>query len=64
VAVHERIAFYEALEQHRGKPLIAYVTSTRPQADGLIAQDAIPELQRQLESLPKDANDLDLLVVS
>lgn len=46
------------------KPLIVYVTSIRENAQGQIAQDVIPELLNQLQKLPKDANDLDFLVVS
>ena len=64
MALTERIVLYQKLETLRGKPLIVYVTSIRDQAQGLIAQDAISELLNQLQILPRDTADLDLLVVS
>ena len=45
-------------------PLIVYVTSTRPNAEGQIGQDAIGELLIQLEKLPSETKNLDLLLVS
>ena len=60
----ERIKLYERVELHRGKPLILYVTSIRHGASGQIAQDVIAELLNQLQALPRDTSDLDLLIVS
>ena len=60
----ERIALYRQIETLRGKPLIVYVTSIRENAIGQIAQDAVSELLNQLQSLPRNIEDLDLLVVS
>lgn len=63
MALQDRLKFYDELEGYRGKPLIVYVTSTRANAAGQIAQDVIPELIGQLHSLPA-AEDLDFLVIS
>jgi serine dehydrogenase proteinase len=60
----ERVGLYQQIEQLRGKPLIVYVTSIRQSAEGQIAQDAVTELLMQLQILPRDTADLDLLVVS
>jgi len=60
----ERIELYRQLEEKRKKPLIVYVTSLRENAAGQIGQDAISELLAQLETLPADAKDLDLLLAS
>jgi Serine dehydrogenase proteinase len=60
----ERIQLYQQVEKLRGKPLVVYVTSIRQFAEGQIAQDAITELLSQLQTLPRNISDLDLLVVS
>jgi hypothetical protein len=60
----ERIALYTQIEAIRSKPLIVYVTSIRENASGHIAQDAVAELLNQLQALPRDVEDLDLLIVS
>jgi hypothetical protein len=64
MALSERIALYQQIEHLRGKPLIVYVTSIRANAHGQIAQDAVSELLNQLQSLPRNVQDLDLLIVS
>jgi len=63
MAFQDRLRLYANLEGYRGKPLIVYVTSTRANAVGQIAQDVIPELINQLHSLPA-TEDLDFLVIS
>lgn len=60
----ERTALYHDLEQKRGRHLIAYVTSIRPNAVGQIASDAVPELLYQLQALPPPSDAVDFLVVS
>ncbi|WNL47903.1 hypothetical protein RKE25_09855 [Dyella sp. BiH032] len=64
MGLQQRVALYRELEQHRGKPLVIYVTSTRENSAGQISSDAIPELLTQLHALPPDTQDIDLLVVS
>lgn len=60
----ERLVHYRALEARRNKPLIAYVTSSRPGAAGQMAGDSVPEILRQLQVLPAGTEDLDFLIVS
>jgi hypothetical protein len=62
--IQERVALYRQLEAHRGRPLIAYVTSTRGNSAGLIASDAVAELLLQVEALPAGTEQLDFLIVS
>ncbi|HEY1474014.1 MAG TPA: hypothetical protein VGF53_08025 [Pseudolabrys sp.] len=64
MGLSDRIQLYEKVEKIRGKPLIAYITSTRYNAPGQIGQDTISELLTQLQTLPRDTTDLDLLLVS
>jgi len=60
----ERAERYRQIEAERGRPLIAYFTSTRQQAEGVMASDVIPEFCRQIINVPDDATEIDLLVVS
>lgn len=60
----KRKKLYEELERVRERPLIVYVTSTRPGVESKMLPLAVPELLDQLNALPKDAGKLDLLVVS
>jgi hypothetical protein len=64
VGLAERIPLYQKLEAKRKRPLIVYVTSTRPNAEGQIGQDAIAELLTQLQQLPVGSKALDFLIVS
>lgn len=59
-----RKELYEKIEKHRGRPLIVYATSARPNAQARIAADAVREFVDQLFSLPKDSKNLDILVNS
>lgn len=52
------------IEECRGRPLICYVTSDRPGAQGTIQADVIPEFIDQVAAIPSDAKSLDLLIVS
>lgn len=61
----ERRKLYKELEKARGdRPLIVYVTSTRPGIESKILPDAIPQLLDQLDAIGKDKKAVDLLVVS
>lgn len=64
MAFNERTELYRQIEVLRGKPLITYVTSTRPLASGLISSDAILELTRQIKSIPAEHQEVDMLIVS
>ncbi len=60
----ERVELYRQIEEERGRPLITYVTSSRPNAEGVIASDVIPEFCRQILEIPEDERKIDLLIVS
>ncbi|MEN6518644.1 MAG: hypothetical protein ABFC38_10685 [Methanospirillum sp.] len=60
----ERAELYRRIEEARSRPLVTYVTSSRPQAEGVIASDVIPELCRQILAIPRDIKKVDLLIVS
>ncbi len=62
--VAERIARYEAIEKHRGRPLIVYATTTRPNVGGQMAADAVRGFIDQLDSIPTDVNHIDVLIHS
>lgn len=60
----ERLALYREVETRRKRPLIVYVTSNRQNGNGQIAADSVPELLDQLQRLPREARELDLMIVS
>jgi len=64
MAIAQRVALYAELETLRERPLIVYITSSRYGASSMMAGDAIPEFQDQLERLPADTKKADVLVVS
>lgn len=64
MSIATRLTLYREIEALRGCPLIAYVTSTRPNAQGGMATDVIPEILDQLLALPSECKQVDLLVVS
>jgi hypothetical protein len=59
-----RVDLYNKIEEIRGRPLITYITSSRMNASGLMAADVIPELCKQINTIPKERTDVDLLLVS
>lgn len=60
----ERKILYKEIEKHRERPLIAYVTSGRQGAQGMISSDATRCFAEQLFKLPKETKKIDLLVNS
>jgi len=64
MSLENRLKIYRRLEQERGRPLIVFVTGDRKNAEAGIASDSVRELLYQLQALPKDTDDLDLLLVS
>jgi hypothetical protein len=64
MGLKERLDFYGKIERHRKRPLTVYVTSKRDGVNAAMASDALPFLIDQLELLPKDATELDFLLVS
>lgn len=64
MSYQERAELYKKIEAERGRPLIAYVTSIRPNAGGQIAQDVLSELIRQVNQIPSEQREVDVLLVS
>lgn len=64
MALQERLALYAEVESARNRPLLVYITSARQGSSGLIAADTVPELLLQLQALPPNTTELDLLLVS
>jgi len=68
MSYQERLTLYRDIESSRGRPLICYITSIRPQASGgigaQIAGDVIPELIKQINLVSAEHQELDFLVVS
>lgn len=64
MSLASRIQLYKKIEQERGRPLIAYVTSQRTNASGQMGADVIPEICDQVLALPSKARAVDVLIVS
>src|SRR5689334_17511388 len=64
MALLERVELLKKIEAARGRPVITYITSPRPGAAGAIAGDMVNELMSQLNVLPPNTKQLDLLIVS
>lgn len=64
MAYSERKKILDKIEQLRGRPLIAYVTSLRQNLNAQMSSDVIHEVTKQLLAIPKEAKDLDFLIVS
>lgn len=47
----DRFFAYRAIENHRGNPLIVYVTSTRPNVQGMMAPDAVRQFIDQIDAI-------------
>ena len=52
----ERQKIYKSIVSMRKKPLIAYVTSIRPNLSGHMAGDAISPIIEQINKIPKSYN--------
>jgi len=55
---------YAAIETFRKRPLIVYATSTRPNLAAFMAGDAVRELIDQVDSIPLDIKQIDVLIHS
>jgi len=60
----QRLELYKKIEDIRGRPLLVYITSLRPNASGQMAPDVIPEIIQQIVNIPESQKEIDLLVVS
>lgn len=64
MAYEQRKPLLEKIEAHTKRPLLVYVTSHRPGASGVIAGDTTRIFIDQILALPKNTNQLDLLIHS
>jgi hypothetical protein len=64
VDLAERRKRYKAIEAYRKRPVIAYATSTRANINAMMAGDAVREFIDQLDALPADTKQIDVLVHS
>jgi Serine dehydrogenase proteinase len=64
VELSERRARYKAIETYRKRPLIVYATSTRTNVGAMMAGDAVREFIDQLDILPAEKREIDILVHS
>lgn len=59
-----RKSLFEQIENIRQRPLIAYVTSIRPNLSGQMAGDSIDHIIKQIQQIPMDKREIDFLVIS
>ena len=59
-----RKVYFNQISQKRGKPLISYVTSIRPNLGCNMAGDAIIPVIEQIDRIPKEINEIDFLIIS
>lgn len=64
MSYNERKKLYQDFSKERGNPLIVYITSGRPGADGRIAQDAIRQFVLQLDLFKDPIKNIDLIINS
>jgi ATP-dependent protease ClpP protease subunit len=60
----KRKELYQAHENVRHRPLIAYVTSVRQNVSSKMASDAITTIIEQINQIPQDKNKIDFLIIS
>ena len=61
---NDRKELYKKIEELRGKPLITYVTSIRPNMSANMAGDAVSQIICQIEAIPESVKDVDFLIIS
>lgn len=59
-----RKELYSEIEEKRNRPLVAYITSIRPNASASMASDAIQGIIKQVQIIPAERKDVDFLLVS
>lgn len=59
-----RRALYRAIEEYRGRPLVVYATSTRPNVPAQMAGDSVREFIDQIDAVPLGERKVDILVHS
>ena len=64
MSYRDRVELYRNIEALRSRPLIAYVTSSRLNASGQIGSDVVPHFIKQINAVPADSKEVDVLIVS
>ena len=64
MSLMQRKELYKSIVAYRNKPLIAYVTSIRPNLSGMMAGDAISSIISQINAIPKEIREIDFLIIS
>lgn len=64
MSFEDRKEIYEEIEDIRQRPLISYVTSIRPKAEGQMSSMDVGVFAKQLNEIPEDKEKVDLLIVS
>ena len=64
MSIQSRIELYREWESLRNRPLIAYVTSIRPNLSCSMASDAVPFIIDQINAMPSDKKEIDFLIIS
>lgn len=64
MSIEDRRQLFGELETMRKRPVIVYITSSRQNAKGMMAGDAISEILDQIMAIPSETTEVDLLVVS
>lgn len=64
MSLAKRKDLYKEFTAKRGNPVVAYITSGRPGANGNIAQDSIRQFIDQIEKMPQNTKNIDLIINS
>ena len=60
----ERQKLFERIESIRKRPLITYVTSIRPNMSAQMVRDAVMQIILQVDAIPADQKEIDILIIS
>lgn len=60
----DRKDMFKKIEEKRGRPLISYITSIRPNLSGIMAGDAITSIIKQIGVIPESEKEVDFLIIS
>lgn len=64
MSYNSRKDLFAKVETLRNRPLIAYVTSIRPNLSGQMAGDAIDYVIEQIQQIPSEQREIDFLIIS
>lgn len=64
MSYEKRKELFNQIENLRQRPLIAYVTSIRPNLSGNMAGDSIEHIIEQIQCIPAEKKEIDFLIIS